>query len=612
MQGEPQPRDALTPLPGENQPGADIEKNDPAAKSPAALVPELPGDIKWLTNESDPLFSSPEAVKGGILRSAILSFPMTFRTVGPDSNGSFRSAILDNQLSLINIHPDTEKIIPELATHWAFDDDKKTIYFKLNKDAVWSDGVPVTARDFAFTLEFMRSEHIIAPWYNDYYTNEIESVTVYDDHTIAVTSTKAQPDLYLRVGITPTPSHFFGRLNKDFVHAYNWEIVPNTGPYQIDDFKKGKYVHFKRKKNWWGENLRYFKNRFNVDRVHFNVVRDYNMLWEYFKKGDIDVFSLTMPQYWYDKTDIDIFHRGYAEKIWFFNDTRQSAMGMWLNQDKKIFAEKYVRTAFAHAMNVQKVIDQVLRGDYFRLSQAYVGYGEYTNSGIRPREFSIETVEEIMAGAGWQRGRDGIWTREDLRFSVEVTYGFDEHTPRLVVLKEEAQKAGVELRLQKLDSTAAFKKFLEKKHDVAWMGWSTSMRPSYWQSWHSDNAHKTQTNNITNTDDPELDALIDAYRESLNEKERISLSLEIQEAIHEQAAFVPTFMVPYVRHGYFRWLKLPKFHGTRKSDSLFDPFNAMTGGLFWFDTQAYDETREAMKKGISFPGVTVIDDRFKP
>ncbi|MBF0302271.1 MAG: ABC transporter substrate-binding protein [Desulfamplus sp.] len=571
----------------------------------------LPEGIEWVTNDIDPLFASPNAVKGGTLRSAILSFPMTFRTVGPDSNGSFRSAILDNHLSLINIHPNTENIIPEIATHWAFDKDKRTMYFKLNKAATWSDGVPVTSYDFAYTLEFMRSEHIIAPWYNDYYTKEIESVTVYDDHTLAVTSTKAQPDLYMIVGISPTPRHFFGTLNKDFVKDYNWKIVPNTGPYQIDDFKKGKYVNFKRKENWWGENLRYFKNRFNVDRVNFNVVRDFNMLWEYFKKGDIDTFALTMPNYWYERANIDVFNKGYVEKIWFFNDTQRSASGMWLNEDKDIFADKRVRVAFAHAMNVQKVIDNVLRGDYVRLDQAYIGYGAYTNSSIKARAFSIEQVEVLMTDAGWKRGSDGIWQKDKMRFSVEVTYSFDEHTPRLVVLKEEALKAGVELRLQLLDGTAAFKKFLEKKHDVAWMGWSTGLRPSYWEGWHSDNAHKVQTNNITNTDNPEIDKLIDQYRASLESKERIELSVKIQELIHEQASFVPTFMVPYIREGYWRWIKLPENHGTRKSEGLFDPFGSTAGGLFWFDKSVYDETKKAIKDGKSFKPVTIIDERFK-
>ncbi len=593
----------------ESSPGISPAPLNQTAKK--RLTTALPQGIEWLTNDSDPVFSSADALKGGLFRSAILSFPMTFRTVGPDSNGSFRSAILDNHLSLVNMHPDTGNIIPELATHWAFDTDKKTMYFKLNKKARWSDGVPLTAWDFAYTLEFMRSENIIAPWYNDYYKKEIESVIVYDDHTLAVKSTKAQPDLYLRIAIAPTPEHFYGNIGKDFVHEFNWKIVPNTGAYQISDFKKGKYVHFKRKDNWWAGDLRFFKNRFNVNRVHFTVVRDFNMLWEYFKKGKIDAFSLTMPKYWYDQSDTPVFHNGYVHKIWFFNDTQRSASGLWLNEDKEIFSDKKLRLAFAHAMNVQKVIDKVLRGDYFRLNQAYVGYGDYTNQNIKPRDYSIEKVESFMKSAGWQRGNDGIWQKNETRFSVEVTYGFEGHTPRLVVLKEDAQKAGIELRLQKLDSTAAFKKFLEKKHDAAWMGWSTNIRPSYWQSWHSDNAHKVQTNNITNTDNPELDTLIDQYRSSLDETMRKALSLEIQALIHDEGAFVPTFMIPYVRHAFWRWLRLPEFNGTRKSEDLFDPFSSMTGGLFWFDEKMYEETKAAMKSGKTFEPVTIMDKRYK-
>ncbi len=595
---------------GRKESRAGTENRPPVQKTRAYA--NLPSGIEWVTNNEDPVFSSPDAQKGGVLHSAILSFPMTFRTVGPDSNGSFRSAILNNQLNLINIHPNTDDIVPELATHWAFDNDKKTMYFKLNPDARWSDGEPVTAWDFVYTLRFMRSEHIIAPWYKDYYTEEIDRVVVYDDHTLAVKSTKAQPDLYLKVNLRPIPEHYYGKLDQDFVREYNWKIVPNTGPYIISGFKKGKRVRFERKKKWWAADLRYFKNRFNVDNVVFTVVRDYNMLWEYFKKGDIDAFSLTMPKYWHKKSKTDIFEKGYAGKIWFFNDTQQSASGMWLNLDKPIFSQNKVRYAFAHAMNIERVISKVLRDDYFRLDHAYVGYGAYSNSDIEPRRYSVNKVESLMKAAGWHRGEDGIWTRDGMRFSVEVTYGFEEHTPRLVVLKEEARKAGVELRLQKLDSSAAFKKFLEKQHDVAWMGWSTGLRPAFWQFWHSDNAHKTQTNNITNTDDPEIDKLIDRYRASLEESERIRLSLKIQEKIHEAGGFVPTFMVPYVRHGYWRWLRLPSFHGTRKSTSLFDPFSSMTGGLFWFDRDRYEETVEAMEDGRSFEPVVIKDERFKP
>ncbi|MBC8461787.1 MAG: ABC transporter substrate-binding protein [Deltaproteobacteria bacterium] len=589
---------------------ASLAEDEVVFKADISKTPP-PADLEWLTNDSDPVYASPVAKNGGTLNSWILSFPLTFRVVGPDSNSSFRSAILGNQLSLIGIHPNTENIVPELATNWAYGNDKKTMYFKLNKKARWSDATPVTAHDFAYTLEFMRSKHIIAPWYNDYYSKEIDKVIVYDDHTLAVVSTKAQPDLHLKIGISPTPRHFYGELGEDFVGRYNWKIAPNTGPYQISDFKKGKYIKFKRKKDWWAKDLRYFKNRFNVDRVVFKVVRDINIIWEYFKKAKVDVFPITMPKYWHVKSKTPVIENGYVYRIWFFNDTQQSAQGMWLNQDREIFKDRNVRYAFAHAMNVQKIIEKVLRNDYFRLEHGFMGYGRYSNNTIRARQFDLDKVRYYMNQAGWQRGSDGIWEKNGKRFSVEVSYSQDDHTPRLVVLKEEAKKAGIELRLQKLDPSAAYKKVLEKKHDVAWSGWSTSLRPQYWEHFHSINAHKPQTNNITNTDDPDMDKLIDAYRDSLDEEERIKLSVKIQEKIHEIGAFVPTFMVPYVREAYWRWWKLPKVPGTKQSTSLFDPFGSTTGGLFWFDEDLYNETKQAMKKKKMFPPVIIIDETYK-
>ena len=89
------------------------------------------------------------------------------------------------------------------------------------------------------------------------------------------------------------------------------------------------------------------------------------------------------------------------------------------------------------------------------------------------------------------------------------------------------------MKLLVLDPSTWFKKISESKHEAVVLGFSTGMRPRYWQSWHSENAHKPRTNNITNTDDPELDKLIDQYRNSLEEEERIRHSLQIQEMIHE-------------------------------------------------------------------------------
>ncbi|MEZ4742990.1 MAG: extracellular solute-binding protein [Bdellovibrionota bacterium] len=595
----------------ENKDAVDDDKEISNKNSELYKIYDLPKNIVWESNDEEPVYASEQAKKGGTFHSFLSSFPLTLRNVGPDSNGSFRSVINDNQLGLVEIHPNTDNVIPELAEEWAYDPDGVTVYYKLNPKARWSDGKPITADDFIFQWEFMRSKHIVAPWYNDHYSKEILSVKKYGDHILSITGHLKKPknDLHYYYGMSPRPRHFH-KLDENWVKNYNWKVEPNSGPYQISEVKKGKLIILKRKKDWWAKDLRYFKNRFNVDRIEYRVIRDLNVAWEHFKRAELDAFSLTLPDYWHDKSKIDVFTKGYTHKVWFFVDQPQPDYGMWLNQAVDIFKDRNVRLAFAHAMNFEKVLKEVLRGDYFRLQTGTTGYGKYTNTEIRAREFSIKKVTQLMTSSGWKRGADGIWIKGKQRYAVRVTYGAPHHTERLVVLKEEAKKAGIELELQLLDANASFKSMLEKQHQVAWTGWGPQYRPQYWGQYHSENANKPQTNNFSNTASKEIDSLIDQYKNELDEETRYGLARKIQAAIAYEGAYIPTFLVPYFRQGYWRWWKFPKVAATKMSESLFDLFGS-TGGLFWLDQDTKEETLGAMKAGKSFAPVTITDKTYK-
>lgn len=572
-------------------------------------VHPLTENVRWQTNENEPVIASPKARPGGTFNAYMLTFPLTFRTVGPDSNNYTRGYFLDNQLSLINYHSDTEKLIPELATHWGYGRDGRTMYFKLNPAAKWSDGTPVTPDDFIFTIEFMRSKYIQAPWYNDYYSKDIEKVTKHGDYIVSVTATKKMPDLWQTVSISPIPKHFYGKMNKDYITEYNWKIEPNTGPYILKDFSKGKYLLFEKKKDWWAKDLRYFKNRFNVDYIRVDVIRDENVAYEHFRKGLIDSYIATRPEIWYEKGSGDIFDKGYVNKLWYYNKARRPTSGLYLNLDRDIFRDRNLRYALAHAINFDKLNSQILRNEAVRLNTFYEGYGAYTNKNIKAREFNIAKAESYMKASGWKRGSDGIWEKGGRRYSVTISYGQEQLTPRLVVLQEEAKKAGIELNMELLDASTSYKKVMEKKHDIAYMAWSTSFRPSPWQSFHSENAHKPQTNNINNIDDPEMDRLIERYRDSVNEKERIQLSHKIQQRLHDSGAWIPLNTLPFFREFHWRWMKFPDVPGTRDTGTVFD--DPAAGGYFWIDEDMKKETKEALKSGKTFEPLTRVIDKYR-
>ncbi len=588
---------------------------EPMATAAEIKLPEypthpLPANLVWETNMDAPTFASPAAKKGGTFRTFILSFPLTLRTVGPDSNGSFRPYLLDSMPGLVELHPNTLEWIPGMATEWAYGEDGKTVFYRINPAAKWSDGKSITADDFVFTRDFMLSEFIVDPWSNNYYKEEIVEVKKYDDLTFSVTGAAVKPkgDLLYYYSIQPTPRHFH-KLDEKWVTDYNWLVAPNWGPYQINKIEKGKFVEFSLKQDWWGKDLRYYQNRFNVEKINVSVIRDMETAYRHFLRGELDAFSLIMPNFWYDKTDDMVYKNGYVNRIWFYNELPQPKQGMYLNIDYDLFKDENVRNGFAHSMNIQLMIETVLRNDYQRMNSFHEGSGEYSNTEIIARGFDLRKADNYFATAGWQqRGPDGIRVKDGLRMSASITYSIQAHTDRLVVLKEEAKKAGVELTLNMLDNSSAFKNILEKKHQIAWMAWSASYRPEFWEHFHSENAHKPQTNNITNTDDPGMDALIDRFKVSTDEADRKAISREIQQKIHDIGAFIPTYKVPYTREAYWRWLQLPEWHGTRSTDIIFDP---VTSGLFWFDDDVRKETEQAMDSGKSFEPVLIVDETYK-
>ena len=70
----------------------------------------------------------------------------------------------------------------------------------------------------------MRSKHIQAPWYNDFYgKDKFQKVTLYDEKTLSITFYKAKPDVVERVSIRAKPEHFYEELDGEFLKQISVE-----------------------------------------------------------------------------------------------------------------------------------------------------------------------------------------------------------------------------------------------------------------------------------------------------------------------------------------------------------------------------------------------------
>ena len=600
---------------------------------------DLPTDLTWEDGQDLADIGSPEATKGGTLYGALSDFPRTLRLIGPDSNGSFRPWILDHtRMGLGHRHPNDTRIhtngnfryYPGLAAAWAVDIDNATVYIRLNPAARFSDGEAVTTDDMMFTFYFMQSPHIKAPWYNNNYQRNYSNITRYDEHTFSLTLPEAKPNLLsrtLELGVLPL--HFFYEYGEDFLERYQWRFVPTTGPYILkpEDLKKGRSITLTRDKQWWAQDLKFWRNRFNFDRVNLRVIRDSAKAFEAFKKGELSIANLTLPEYYYEKlpaTD-PLVEQGYIHRAVFYNDRPRPTYGLWINSGRPLLENRDIRIGINYATNFQKVIDEFFRGDYSRMRTSADGYGQFTHPTLQARSFNVEKALEHFAKAGFtERGPDGILVNDQgQKLSFTINTGYENLQGTLTILREEALKAGLEFRLEVLDGTASWKKTQEKQHDIAFVafGVSSEMYPRYWETYHSVNAYdvpwlsdgspnpdrqlKPQTNNLQSIANADLDQLIEAYRASDSVSEMQQLAFTMEELLYEDASFVPGFVIPFMRTAYWRWVRWP------------EDFNVKLAGssnqyhMAWINLEMEDATRAAKGSGDTFAKVDRVYDQYR-
>jgi len=588
-----------------------------------ATPADLPKDLAWRDGGDQPEFADPRAMRGGVLRQFTTSTPPTLRRVGPNANNGFRGELYDNNdFGLLAGHPNTDEIIPALAISWAMSADGMTAYFRLDPNARFTDGQPVTVDDFFFTFYFHRSPWAKADWYADHYTREWGGVTKFDDHTLAVKAPRKRPyQLELLGGLRPTPRQFFKDFGPNYEKSYNDRFHPTTGPYYVrpDGFLREKSITLTRLNDWWGDRRKYYRHRYNPDAVQFGVIRELDSAYSSMLAGEIDFMPIMMPRYWYGTNEKKAYQNGFLTKAQFFNDIPRPPYGLYINTQRPLLADVNVRVGLQHATDLQRVIDGFYRGDYERLQQFSEGLGKFTDPGIRARRYSPELARAAFAKAGFTTaGDDGILRNASgARLSFRLTFDTSDRRKYLATLVESARRCGVELRPETLEHTTMYRKVMEKNHDIVFWAWSVSSRiPQLWESHHADNAvevladgrkvPKRQTNNITGVDDPELSKLIDQFRNATEEAEMIKLSFAMQRRIHDLADFIPGFKVPGYRIAHWNWVKFPAGFDVRAAE---DPGQH---GLFWLDPAQRETDLKDFRDGKTRGAPkTTIEDRWR-
>ena len=282
-------------------------------------------NVQWEDGNDLPTWNSRQP-SGGRLTSVIGQLPDNWRRFGPGTPNALTPVLESLNLPLLGIHPIEGGLIPMLASHWYHDAEAQRFYYRIDEQALWSDGIPVTSADIAFTLFFLTDPRRMTPYQGQLIDDTISAITVYDPSHFSIdyklplfnsASNLINPNTLdarsLLLTLRPMPSHHYqsghywpGSSELAIIPAQEPIPEPVTGPYapiKLDD----DAVLFERIEDWWGNSQRYLAKRFTLAEV--SMIESSPKTFKRFAEGSVDLIesshSTAMTSPWLEKIAVN-------------------------------------------------------------------------------------------------------------------------------------------------------------------------------------------------------------------------------------------------------------------------------------------------------------------
>ena len=449
-------------------------------------------------------------------------------------------------------------------------------HYEIHDEAEWDNGQPITGYDVAFSLKVMLNPKVPADLLRPFVErlkhivideNNPKKFTVYSDDYILVN------EIFTNFPILPEYAYDSKGLLKEiqvkdlsseegrnslskkdnklqdfatnFISAkYSRENIVGSGPYKLEEWVTGQRLVLKKKENWWGDKL---SNKYPLLKAYpteiiFRPIDDQTTAVTELKGGKIDVMGGISPKHFDDLKKSDAAKEllnlhTISEYIYYY-------IGM--NRRNQKLADKNVRRAIAHLVDIDEIIEVVMYGNALRTIGPFHPTKEYYNKTLPLIDLNIKKARQLLSEAGWNdSNNNGIvdkvvnGKRIEMELEFKTSKGTGENIGNL--MKANAKKAGVNINLTIKDRNAVRKDLIERKYDLTLSGWSQD--PSLddpKQIWHTSSDTPSGSNRV-GFGNAESDKVIETIQTTHVREERNLLYKKIQKLIYEDQPYVFLF-----------------------------------------------------------------------
>ncbi|HBF39679.1 MAG TPA: ABC transporter substrate-binding protein [Firmicutes bacterium] len=535
------------------------------------------------------------AKRGGQLNLCAFDFPKSFNAMvdGTLYSHEVFDLVYD---TLMTVNDNTLGYEPLIAKSLETSADKKEFTVKIDPRAKWADGKPITADDILFTFDTIMNpknmtsiERMFYSRFNrpkkiDQYTVKFIAKTVHYNNLIAI------------AGFTVLPKHLFE--GKDFNKSFSMSLPPGSGPYTLSEVKEGRYYVLTRRKNYWADQLPYHLGMYNFERIKYKVIRDDNVAFEAFKRGDFDIFDSIDGKRWATEANSEHFQKNWIVKQKIHNYAPYGFFGLAINMRKPMFQDLRVRQALAYLLDRKTIIAKLEYNEYKPLT-SYWPYLYGNQAANFPMNYDPVKAKQLLKEAGYNRlDSDGyLINQKGERLEFTIYYAKDTDEKRYTLYADTCKQAGVKVNLELLSWATLTKKTDEYKFDMVSIGWTASLFGEPEQLWHSKHANEVGGSNLTGYKNPEVDRLIDSMPPIYDAAERNQIIKKIDALIYRDVPYVLTWTDDSSRIFYKNIFGMPK--------TVFPKYSTGAISYWWYDPVKIKRYQEAVKKKKALPAESV-------
>jgi peptide/nickel transport system substrate-binding protein/microcin C transport system substrate-binding protein len=252
--------------------------------------------------------------------------------------------------------------------------DKSSVSFRLNRQARFHDGSPVTAADVRHSFE-MQAGPAAAPAMRMAWRG-IERAVVEDEYTIRFDLRQRTTDTVLAAGGVRVFSRRWG-AGKPFDEVVDDPPI-TSGPYVIGKVDMGRQLELRRNPDYWARDLGVRRGMFNFDRVVYRYYKDNAVAREAFKAGQVDLFLEGDPGAWTRLHTGRKWEDGRIRKETFSTEIGVHMVSFAFNMRRPIFQDRRVR----QALDLSFDFDTHNRHRIFRRAESLFNNSEFAAQGL--------------------------------------------------------------------------------------------------------------------------------------------------------------------------------------------------------------------------------------